>query len=500
MNILLVDDDSNSRVSVGRFLRQLGHNVTEFNNAEDALGAYAKNDYPMVLSDIKMPGMSGIELLKAIQSLPSGWRTDVVLITGYGDMQSSIEALRIGAFDYLLKPVNAEELASITEKIAEHQYLRRDNKRLKEYFDEAVVTATRETQQELNRLKKTMLKSAGLGNIGIFCEDMKKIAGLAAKYHADRSLPVLIEGETGTGKEIVARLIHFGNGDGVGPFVDINCATFNLNLFESELFGYDPGAFTGSLRKGQKGKLDMASEGTIFLDELEELPFGLQGKLLRVIQDKEFYRVGGLQKVKVDVRFICATNVNLAKRVEEGHFRKDLYFRLKVGHIIIPPLRERTQDLLPLAKIFLADFAHRKRKRFRSISDAAADLMLSHQWPGNVRELRNAVEWAVSMHDDIELKPEHLEIIEVVNRMKNDGLCGTEGKEAPIDCSHFVLPAQGLPIEDYCDNIVRKALEMHHGNKVKTADYLGVSRQTLYTMLKRSNAGNKGEHPEIAKE
>ena len=218
MNILLVDDDSNSRVSVGRFLRQLGHNVTEFNNAEDALGAYAKNDYPMVLSDIKMPGMSGIELLKAIQSLPSGWRTDVVLITGYGDMQSSIEALRIGAFDYLLKPVNAEELASITEKIAEHQYLRRDNKRLKEYFDEAVVTATRETQQELNRLKKTMLKSAGLGNIGIFCEDMKKIAGLAAKYHADRSLPVLIEGETGTGKEIVARLIHFGNGDGVGPF------------------------------------------------------------------------------------------------------------------------------------------------------------------------------------------------------------------------------------------------------------------------------------------
>jgi DNA-binding NtrC family response regulator len=473
--------------------------VTEFENAENALDAYAKSDYPMVLSDIKMPGMSGIELLKAIQSLPTGWRTDVVLFTGYGDMQSSIEALRIGAFDYLLKPVNAEELASITEKIAEHQYLRRDHKRLKEYFDEAVVAATRETQQELNRLKKMMFKSLGLGNIGIFCDEMKKIVDLARKYHADRSLPVLIEGETGTGKEIVARLIHFGNGDAAGPFLDINCATFNPNLFESELFGYDPGAFTGSLCKGQKGKLDMATGGTIFLDELEELPCGLQGKLLRVIQEKEFYRVGGLQKVKVDVRFICATNVNLAQSVEDGCFRKDLYFRLKVGHIIIPPLRERTKDILPLAKIFLTDFAHEKKKRFRNISDAAADLMLSHQWPGNVRELRNTVEWAVSMHDDIELQPEHLEIIELVDRIKEKGLCRTGGEEEPIDWSHFVLPAHGLPLDDYCDNIIRKALEMHHGNKVKTADYLGISRQTLYTMLKRSNAGIKDEHSEIAK-
>jgi DNA-binding NtrC family response regulator len=480
---------------VGRFLRQLGHNVTEFKNAEGALDAYAKNDYPMVLSDIKMPGMSGIQLLKAIQSLPSGWRTDVVLFTGYGDMQSSIEALRIGAFDYLLKPVNAEELASITEKIAEHQYLRRNNKRLKEYLDEAVVSATCETHQELNRLKKMMLKSLGLGSIGIFCDDMKKIADLAVKYHADRSLPVLIEGETGTGKEVVARLIHSGNGDEGGPFVDINCATFNLNLFESELFGYDPGAFTGSLCKGQKGKLDMATGGTIFLDELEELPFGLQGKLLRVIQEKEFYRVGGLQKVKVDVRFICTTNVNLAKRVEEGHFRKDLFFRLNVGHIIIPPLRERTQDILPLAKIFLTDFAHQKKKRFRNISDAAADLMLSHQWPGNVRELRNTVEWAVSMHNDVELKPKHLEILEVVNGKKKGGFSGTAGDKEPIDWSHFVLPAHGLPFEDYCNNILLKALAMHRGNKVKTAEYLGISRQTLYTMLKRANEANEGEHP-----
>ncbi len=484
MNILLVDDDSNSRVSVGRFLRQLGHDVVEHNNARDALAAYIKCDYPMVLSDIKMPGMSGIELLKAIQSLPNGWQTDVVLFTGYGDMGSSIEALREGAFDYLLKPVNAEELASITEKIAEHQALRRDNKRLKQYFDEAVMAATQETQQELNKLRRMMARSAGLGNIGIFSDDMKKIADRAARYHADRSLPVLIDGETGTGKEIVARLVHFGTGtDNVGPFVDINCATFNPNLFESELFGYDPGAFTGGLGKGQKGKLDTAAGGTLFLDELEELPPGLQGKLLRVIQEKEFYRVGGLQKIKVDVRFICATNVDLAKKVEDGLFRKDLYFRLKVGHIAIPPLRRRSQDILPLALIFLNEFARQKKKRFKNISDTAASMLLSHQWPGNVRELRNVVEWAVSMHDDIELKSDHLEILDIITKAK-DG--NKAEKPEPINWIDFTLPEQGLPYEDYCMNIIRKALEMHDGNKARTADYLGISRQNLYTMLKRT--------------
>lgn len=483
MNILLVDDDSNSRISVGRFLRQLGYDVAEFNNARDALAAYTKSDYPMVLSDIKMPGMSGIELLKAIQSLPNGWQTDVVLYTGYGDMASSIEALREGAYDYLLKPVNAEELAAITEKIAEHQALRRDNKQLKEYFDEAVTAATQETQQELNRLRKLVARSAGLGNIGIFSDEMKKIVELAAKYHDDRALPVLIEGETGTGKEVVARLVHYGAGikDDVGPFIDINCATFNPNLFESELFGYDPGAFTGSLGKGQKGKLDTATGGTIFLDELEELPPELQGKLLRVIQDKEFYRVGGLKKIKVDVRFVCATNVNLAKKVEDGYFRKDLYYRLKVGHIVIPPLRKRSEDILPLALMFLNDFARQKKKRFKNIGDDVANMLVSHQWPGNVRELRNVLEWAVSMHDDTELKPHHLEILDIISKTNDEGMA--INKE-PINLTDIVLPSEHLPFEDYCKGIIKKALEMHNGNKVKTAEYLGISRQSLYTMLK----------------
>jgi len=483
VNILLVDDDANSRMSVGRFLRQLGHDVVEFNNARDALAAYTQSDYPMVLSDIKMPGMSGLELLKAIQSLPNGWLTDVVLYTGYGDMASSIEALREGAYDYLLKPVNAEELASITERIAEHQALRRDNKLLKEYFDEAVTAATQETQQELNRLRRLVAKSEGLGNIGIFSDEMKKIVELAAKYHADRALPVLIEGETGTGKEVIARLVHFGAGmkGDVGPFIDINCATFNPNLFESELFGYDPGAFTGGLGKGQKGKLDTATGGTIFLDELEELPLELQGKLLRVIQDKEFYRVGGLKKIKVDVRFICATNVNLAKKVEDGHFRKDLYFRLKVGHIVIPPLRQRSQDILPLAHMFLNDFARQKKKRFKNISDAVANMLAVHQWPGNVRELRNVIEWAVSMHDDTELRPHHLEILDIISKTQENGV---NKNDRLINLTEFVLPAEHLPFEDYCKSIIKKALAMHHGNKVKTAEYLGISRQSLYTMLK----------------
>jgi DNA-binding NtrC family response regulator len=470
----------------------LGHDVVEINNGRDALAAYTKSDFPMVLSDIKMPGMSGIELLKAIQSLPNGWRTDVVLYTGYGDMGSSIEALREGAYDYLLKPVNAEELASVTEKIAEHQALRRDNKRLNEYFDQAVVAATQETQQELNKLRKLLAKPALLDNIGIFSDGMKKIVESATKYHADRELPILIEGETGTGKEIVARLVHFGTGvkEDASPFVDINCATFNPNLFESELFGYEPGAFTGSLGKGQKGKLDMATGGTIFLDELEELPLELQGKLLRVIQEKEFYRVGGLKKIKVDVRFVCATNVNLAKKVEDGRFRKDLYFRLKVGHIVIPPLRERTQEILPLTLMFLNDFAQKKRKHFRKISDDAAGMLLSHQWPGNIRELRNVVEWAVSMHDDTKLKSSHLEVLEVINKTKKNKI----NKEEPINWMDFTLPGDHLPFNEYCQNIIKKALEMHNGNKCKTADYLGISRQNLYTMLKNIETDDKPTH------
>ena len=340
MKILVVDDDKDSCAAMCWFLRDQYHEVTECNDAGQALALAAAFDYPMVLTDINMPGMSGLELLQAISELPDSWRTDVVLYTGYGDMKSAIQALRAGAYDYLLKPVDAQELAHVIERVAEHQGLIRENRQLNRNLDVQVKAATQETEQELTRVRELLVKNT-VGTIGLFSDSMRGAVEMAHKYHTDRTLPILIQGETGCGKEIIARLVHFGSGElpaGSGPFVDINCAAIAPHLFESELFGYEAGAFTGSLARGQKGKLDAAAGGTLFLDEIGEMPSELQAKLLRVIQEREYYRVGGLKKIKADVRIICATNMDLAKNIEKGVFRRDLYYRLKVGHILLQPL------------------------------------------------------------------------------------------------------------------------------------------------------------------
>ena len=311
----------------------------------------------------------------------------------------------------MLKPINVEELAALTEKIAEHQSLLFENKALTERFSVEVEAATEGARQELIRLKKALVQAAGLENVGFFSRQMQDVVSQAHKYHQSRSIPVLIEGETGTGKELISRIIHYGTMDNAGgqiPFVDVNCAAITANLFESELFGYEPGSFTGSLAKGQNGKIDLAQGGSLLLDEVGEIPLELQGKLLRAIQEKEFYRVGGLKKIKTDVRIICATNADLEKSVDQGTFRRDLYFRLKVGHIRIPPLRERLDDIIPLTELFLRIFAGKKPDRFQKISGGAAEILLAYDWPGNVRELRNTIEWVSFMYDDRELKAEHL--------------------------------------------------------------------------------------------
>ena len=477
INILLVDDESGSRSSVGKFLHRLGHNVTECAEGEEALAKYFTGDYPLVLSDIKMPKLSGIDMVKAISSSPVGWKTDCVLFTGYGDMESAIAALRAGAYDYLLKPVSAREIALLVERVAEHLSLKRENKYLNENLHKEVQSATQEAEKELARLRKVVAQSTSLSHIGFFSSEMKKIVEVAQKHHADRAIPVLIEGETGTGKEIIARIIHYGkfNSDTVAsPFVDINCAAFTPNLFESELFGYEPGSFTGGLSKGQKGKLDAAAGGTLFLDELAEIPLDLQGKLLRVIQEKEFYRVGGLKKNKTDVRIVCATNVNLEKKVEQGAFRRDLYYRLSVGHIRIPPLRERCDDIVPTAMIFLRQFSHEKRKQFETFSDEAAAMMQNYRWPGNVRELRNTIEWIVFMHNAKEVFRNHFpstwcECQEAINVNPVQG----------NNLMQIVLPVEGYSLNKFKDNIIRSVLEMHKGNKSATARYLGISRKAM---------------------
>lgn len=461
MRILLADDDVDSRGTVAEFLRASGHTVTEAGNGSEALAIYRTGQFEMVMSDLRMPRCSGIGLLKELRKLDRRPAPDVVLFTGHGDMQSAIEALRLGAYDFVLKPLNVEELAALVDRIAEHQALLAENRQLR------------------RDLKKISRQSAGLDELVFASESMQLLVRQALLYHGDRSIPVLIQGETGTGKEVMARLIHYGEEGTQAPFVALNCAAISPGLFESELFGYEGGSFTGSRSQGQRGKLDLAAGGTLLLDEIGELPAELQAKLLRVIEAREYYRVGGLTKVHTDIRLIGATNQDLSEKVNQGTFRRDLYFRLKGGVLDIPPLRKRPEDIVTLARQFLERLSKTKGKRFCRLAPETESHLLSYPWPGNVRELRTSIEWSVFMHDDIELKPLHLPIGLATTYAGSSG-------EALLN-----LPAETFPLDNHILGIIAAALRKNDGNKKKTAEYLQISRRSLYTYLEHIEAAEK---------
>lgn len=482
MNILLVDDSSMSRYWVAKPLLQAGHQIVECSNGKEALERFQEDYFPLILSDIMMPSMTGLELLKKVSQMPAGKETDVVLFTSNNQVELAIEALRAGAYDYMLKPINIQELLIIIQRVVKQRTMLREHKRLKEQFASEVENATEETRQELERLKHVLAKATGVNKAGFFSPAMQKLALQAQKYHTDRSISVLIEGETGTGKELIASMIHNGGGVCEAPFVPINCAAISPSLFESELFGYEPGAYTGSLSKGQKGKIDLARGGTLFLDEIGEMPLELQAKLLRVIQEKEYFRVGGLQRIKTDIRIICATNVDLSERLKQGTFRKDLYYRLKVGHILLPPLRDRSEEILPLAQMFLEQLAKEKGKRFQRIGTEAAEVLNSYSWPGNVRELKNVMEWVVFMFNDEEVQPGYLGIL--------DNHCAATlampNPVAVINPQEFILPPEGFNLDDYIDRIVEEALLMHQGNRAAAARMLGMTRRAFCCRLDKA--------------
>jgi len=487
VKILLVDDERESRSFLANYLALQGHTIIECDSGEEALEVYKEKRFQMVLSDIKMSGMSGIELIEAIKSLDMEPKADLVLYTGFVDVSLAISALRAGAYDYLTKPINFEELTSILERVEEHQNLLYENKVLTEHFDEKLQEATRDAEHQLTQLKRLVAKQAGIENIGVFSEVMKSLVKHAQQYHTDRTVPVLIQGETGVGKEVIARIIHYGNMEPPGPFVDINCAAISPTLFESELFGYEGGSFTGGVNKGQKGKFDIAAGGTLFLDEIVELPLELQAKLLRVLEEKSFYRVGGLKKIKTDVRIICTANLDFEKQIEDGMFRIDLYYRLKVGRILIPPLRERADDILPLTLMFLKDFSQRRGKHFSRISEPAAKFLLSYQWPGNVRELRNAMEWVSFMFDDEELKLEHLSNL----TPKATGNLTPKGTGEKKETKS--LSPDPITLAKHIDDLVEEALRIYKGNKTKAAQHLGISVRALYYRLERMQKNAAGK-------
>ncbi|HAS90287.1 MAG TPA: sigma-54-dependent Fis family transcriptional regulator [Desulfovibrio sp.] len=475
MRILLVDDDAPTRDSLAEYLTLLGHAVTACGDAVAALKVCRNHSFEMVLSDIQMPGRTGIELVRDIKALSLTTPPDVVLYTGHADLELAIGALRAGAYDYLTKPINLDELAAILDRVAEHQALLHENEKLTDHFDKVVAEATSEVRAELSQLRELLSQQAGLDNIGIFSEAMWEVVNQARLYHEDRDLPVLIQGETGVGKDIVAKLIHYGEDSSRSqrPFVDINCAALPANLFESELFGYEAGAFTGSATRGARGKIDLAKGGTLFLDEIGEIPVELQAKLLRVIENKSFYRVGGLSKVETNIRIIAATNVDLTGQIEKGLFRSDLYYRLRVGSILVPSLRERTDDIVPLALLFLKAFAGKRGKAFRDISPEAAIVLEHRPWAGNVRELKNAMEWVSVMHDAPVLMPEHL-----------SGFFEGMQRHAPVrDRSPSLYKANQPKKKRPTEQDIDDALAATGGNKTKAAARLGISIRMLYYRL-----------------
>jgi len=479
MNILLVDDTALDRKILSDYLvNQLGHTVIACEDGIQACESFSKTPTSMVISDFRMPGCNGIELLKRIKSTPAGELTDVVLVTGHGDLETAIAALRGGAYDYLRKPINLLEFTAVVQRVLEHQRLLRDNIELTSRFEARLAEATRETEERLERIRSAYAGAVGIGRIGIFSESMREVVDMAQRLHQDRSVPVLIEGETGTGKEIIARLVHFGSAETAAPFVTINCSAIAPTLFESELFGYEAGAFTGAKKSGQMGKLELAAGGSLFLDEIGDMPLELQPKLLRVLQEREFYRVGGLKHIRLDVRIICATNRDLEQMVESGDFRRDLFYRLNVGMIKLPPLRQRPEDIMPLAEMFLRRLSEQKKRHFKDIDPAAANLLMEHEWPGNVRELQNAIERVVLLHDDVQVHPEHLRFLRPQDIPEH--ICGARSQRAFLE---IAFPEESCKLVDLEKKITQHVLDMFDGNKTLAAKYLDITRNTLRSKL-----------------
>ena len=481
MNVLLVEDNQTVRDSLAEFLCDAGHTILECSQGEEALDRLKNHAVDLVLSDIQMPVMDGHKLLSRIKSSESWKGIEVVLFTGYGHVKDAVEAMRKGAYDYLVKPVNVNELDLILKRISEYLALKQKNRELTDRFDDAVHKATEFLEVELTAVRRAFAKEIGAGEAIVLSDSMRRVFDTADKLHARPDVPVLIEGETGTGKELVARRIHFGLGDILTPFVGLNCATITAALFESELFGYEAGSFTGGHPKGRAGKLELAGDGTLFLDEITELSAEHQAKWLRVIQEREYFKVGGIRKIRARARFICTTNQDIARMVREGRFRQDLYFRLNVGAVRIPPLRERREEIVPLAQFFLDQLRQQKTIRFRTIHQDACRILENHSWPGNVRELKNTIERIALYWDDDTIRPEHLESClqyTIVSSDKPSALVP-------------VYPAAATPLEGGVDlktwtlDIVRLTFDKHQGNQTQTARALGLSVRELHTYLKK---------------
>lgn len=448
--ILIVDDELLIRNFLAETLRRKHFEVMTAESGSIALKLIEDHVFDLVITDMKMPDMSGLEVLKKVKEISPG--SMVVIITAFGSIQNAVEAMRFGAFNYLVKPFSPDTIEAMLEKAKEHVSLVEENSYLRQQVSSGGPRSPSRIVYESPVMKKIM-------------EDVLRIA----KSNAS----VFISGESGTGKEVVAHAIHYNSLRAQRPFVRVNCAAIPDTLIESEFFGHEKGAFTGANTK-RIGRFELANGGSLLLDEISEIPSSLQSKLLRVVQEQEFERVGGTKLVKVDVRLISTSNQDMKKAVAEKTFREDLYYRLNVVPVYLPPLRERQEDIIPLAEYFLEKFCIENHKPKKQLNPNAKKKLLSYHWPGNIRELANIVERTVVMDFDKNIEPEHL-LIEAIPAKKTAPESLQEGsrKDLPV----------GITLEALEKQFIEQTLCAQNQNRTKTAEVLGISIRTLRNKL-----------------
>lgn len=451
--ILIVEDEVKMRRLLELSLAEHGYATREAADAETALKLIRRESVDLIITDLKLPGMDGLEFLQAVKR--SDAHVPVVVMTAFGTIETAVEAMKAGAGDYVLKPFSLEEMQLIVTKELNLRRLQEENRNLREELGKRY------------EFKNIVARSA----------KMQEVLAVVERVAPGNST-VLLGGESGVGKDMIARAIHQHSRRSSGPMVKINCAAIPENLLESELFGYERGAFTGAVA-AKPGKFELADQGTIFLDEIGDVPPSIQVKLLRVLQEREFERLGGTKTLKVDVRLVAATNRNLRAALEQGTFREDLYYRLNVVPIDIPPLREHKEDIPDLVRMFLARFAREAGKVVTGITSTALKLLLEFHWPGNVRELENIVERAVALSAGPEIDAADIQL--------------DLSPAHPPAAGGAAFPPPGMTLEQFEDEIIREAVRRANGNKSQAARLLGLSRNAMRYRLAKLGVADEEE-------
>jgi DNA-binding NtrC family response regulator len=459
--ILIVEDEAKMRRLLELNLADEGYAVHSAADAEAGLNIVRQEKIDLVLTDLKLPGMDGLEFLQMLKR--ANTTIPVVVMTAYGTVETAVEAMKAGAADYVLKPFPLAEIQLVIRKELDVRRLREEN------------VSLREALSQRYEFKNIVARSP----------KMQEILAIVERV-APTNSTVLLGGESGTGKDLIARAIHQHSRRSSGPFVKINCTAIPENLLESELFGYERGAFTGAVNP-KPGKFELADKGTIFLDEIGDVPSAIQVKLLRVLQEREFERLGGTKTLKVDVRLVAATNRDLRAALEQGTFREDLYYRLNVVPISIPPLREHKEDIPYLVDHFIERFSREAGKQMSGITPGALNMLLNFHWPGNVRELENIIERAVAFANDatIDVQDIRLDLSPVRDRPATSSAGGVAASGP--------FPPEGMTLEQYEDEIIREAVHRANGNKSQAARLLGLSRNALRYRLSKMGVPDDAE-------